>query len=172
MKPVHELSNREIAAEAMALAQAIERAGVPRDQAIAEANRRLGVVSTLTLEELAAEDARLEKAHELEGDRQLAALGFEILKFSHPSKTKQTPGIADRRYYHRGRRLALWWEAKSSTGRQRPDQVKFQELVEACGEHYVLGTDHDLFDWLVTRGIAARTVGDLLIALPYTPPSP
>jgi hypothetical protein len=113
------------------------------------------------------DDERLEKAIEHEADKQLRALGFEVVKFSHPGRTKQTPGIADRRYYHRGRRLAFWWEAKSPTGRQRPDQKLFQEMCDASGDLYVLGTDQDLFRWLVEQGIAARVEGGLLIALPY-----
>jgi hypothetical protein len=107
-------------------------------------------------DQLEAEDARLEKEHELAGDRQLKALGFEVVKFSHPGKTKQTPGIPDRRYYHRARRIAFWWEAKSATGTQRPDQRGFQEMCDAVGDLYVLGTDQDLFAWLVERGIAVR----------------
>ncbi len=113
------------------------------------------------------DDDRIEKAIEHEADKQLRALGFEVVKFSHPGRTKQTPGIADRRYYHRSRRLAFWWEAKSPTGRQRPDQKLFQEMCDAVGDLYVLGTDQDLFTWLVARGIAAHVEGGLLIALPY-----
>jgi hypothetical protein len=94
---------------------------------------------------------RLEKQIELAGDKQLAALGFEVVKFSHPGKTKQTPGIADRRYYHRARRICFWWEAKSATGRQRPDQRLFQEMCDAVGDPYCLGTDRDLFTWLLAR---------------------
>lgn len=150
------------------------------DEAAAEASRRMvnraagrpldyvGEADSRTPAEREADDERLEKLHELEGDKQMAALGFEIVKFSHPGKTKQTPGIPDRRYYHRARKLALWWEAKSATGRQRPDQRHFEEMCTAVGEYYVLGTDRDLFDWLVTHGIAAWTVGDLLISLPFT----
>jgi hypothetical protein len=119
-------------------------------------------------------DARLEKAHELSGDRQLAALGFEVVKFSHPGRTKQTPGIPDRRYYHRARRLAFWWEVKSASGRQRPDQQHFQEMVEAAGELYALGTDQDLFAWLVARGIAVRDASGALVTpqLPSVPAGP
>ncbi|HVX39597.1 MAG TPA: hypothetical protein VHB25_08490 [Gemmatimonadaceae bacterium] len=114
-----------------------------------------------------------EKAIEHAGDKLMLALGFEVVRFSHPGKTKQTPGIADRRYYRRPRvverrdgkyivpALVLWWEAKSDTGRQRPDQRLFQEMVEACGEHYVLGTHDDLIAWLVEHRVAVR-VGDVL----------
>jgi hypothetical protein len=122
---------------------------------------------TLSPEQLQEQEDRLEKTIEYEGDKQMRALGFEVVRFSRPGKTKQTPGIPDRKYYHRGRGFTLWWEAKSATGVQRPDQKIFQEMCEACGEIYVLGTDDDLFNWLIEHGIAARTVGELLISLPY-----
>jgi hypothetical protein len=153
-----EARRRAIAA---ARAEAVENA--PGDVATTVASRSPA--------EQEAEDRRLEKAHELEGDKQLAALGFEIVRFSHPGTSKQTPGIPDRRYYHRARRLALWWEAKSATGSQRPEQRHFQEMVEAVGEHYALGTDRDLFDWLIEHRIAARGPDGLLVSLPFTPPS-
>lgn len=115
----------------------------------------------------------LEKAVEHAGDQLMRALGFEVIRFSHPGKTKQTPGIADRRYYRRPRIIArrdgrflapavsLWWEAKSDSGRQRPDQRVFQELVEACGEAYVLGGVDALEAWLVARRIVVRIGGVL-----------
>jgi hypothetical protein len=159
VKSVHEMSAAELMAEANRREEN-RRAGRPLSSIETESR---------TPAEREADDERLEKLHELAGDKQMTALGFEIVKFSHPGKTKQTPGIPDRRYYHRGRRLVLWWEAKSATGRQRPDQRHFQEMCEACGETYVLGTDRDLFNWLVAERIAAWTVGELLIALPYGP---
>jgi hypothetical protein len=128
-------------------------AGVPREKARWQARQECGLSLVPSEADQAKRDERLEKEHELNADRRLAAMGFEIVKFSHPGRTKQTPGIADRRYYHRGHRLSFWWEAKSATGTQRPDQRKFQELVEACGDLYVLGTDQDLFAWLAARGI-------------------
>lgn len=118
------------------------------------------------------EDA-LEKEIEYEGDKIMRALGFEVVRFSHPGPTKQTPGISDRRYYRRPRlvrvrgsnifqpAISCWWEAKSETGRQRPDQKLFQETVEACGEAYVLGTHASLIAWLVAQRIAVVRDGVL-----------
>jgi hypothetical protein len=158
MKSILEMSPDEARAEAERRRE-LQRRGLPFD-ALVEQLR--------TPTELEADDERLEKAIEHAGDKQMAALGFEIVKFSHPGRTKQTPGIPDRRYYHRARKLVLWWEAKSATGRQRPDQRWFQEMCEACGEIYVLGNDRDLYTWLVEHRVAAWTVGDLLISLPFT----
>lgn len=162
MRSVLDMSHDEVLAEAERRRE-LQRRGLPFDTPIEQLR---------TPVERAAEDERLEKAIEHAGDKQMAALGFEVVKFSHPGRTKQTPGIPDRRYYHRARRLVLWWEAKSPTGRQRPDQRWFQEMCEACGETYVLGTDRDLFAWLVEHHIAAWTVGDLLVALPLTDYTP
>lgn len=158
MKPVHEMSAQELLAE-QARRQENRRLGRPLDYVAAEVR---------TPEQQEADDERLEKEHEANADKQLAALGFEIVRFSRPGRTKQTPGIADRRYYHRARQLAFWWEAKSATGTQRPEQRNFQELVEASGDLYVLGTDQDLFTWLVERGVAARGPAGLLVSLPYS----
>lgn len=156
MKSVLDMSPEEAAAEARRREQLRAR-GLPFDTPLEQLR---------TPAELEADDERLEKAIELAADKQFAALGFEVVKFSHPGRTKQTPGIPDRRYYHRARRLALWWEAKSPTGRQRPEQRHFQEMVEACGELYVLGTDRDLFTWLVEHRIAVWD-GALLVSLPF-----
>jgi len=114
----------------------------------------------------AAVDARaLEKQIERAGDVLMQQLGFEVIKFSHPGKTQQTPGIPDRRYYRRPRiveridgrfwtpPLAVWVEYKSATGSQRPGQKLFEEMVVACDEHYVLGGIAELRAWLVAQGI-------------------
>jgi hypothetical protein len=122
------------------------------------------------------EDA-LEKVIEHEGDKVMLALGFKVIRFSQPRATKQTPGIADRRYYRRPRApglggpwtatnmraeaVVLWWEAKAATGKQTPAERDFQEEVEACGETYVLGTHDVLIQWLVDHQIATRA-GDTL----------
>lgn len=162
MKSVYEMTPDEVRAEAERRRELRAR-GLPFETPS---------VRLLTPREQHELDERVERKIEHAGDKQMVALGFEVVKFSHPGRTKQTPGIPDRRYYHRVRRLALWWETKSATGRQRPEQRYFQEMCEAVGETYVLGTDRDLFDWLVANNIAAWTVGDLLVGLPFTNGTP
>lgn len=145
-------------ADRLARAQYVERLrshGVAAWAAEDEATRRFGAPTPEP-----SVDDRLEKAIEHDGDVMMQKAGFEVIKFSHPGKTKQTPGIADRRYYRRPRvieraggqylqpALSVWWEAKSATGAQRPGQKVFQELVEACGEAYVLGGLDALSAWL------------------------
>ncbi len=149
--------------------------GWSRDKAEAGVRKHFGAPT------IAAPDVdhdALEKAIEHACDVLMQELGFEVIKFSHPGKTKQTEGIADRRYYRRPRPISratlpdgrvieetravvLWFEAKSGSGRQRPGQKLFEELVTACGEAYVCGTDKVLVDWLVSQKIARR-VGDRL----------
>jgi hypothetical protein len=138
--------------------------GVSLDAAERAADRRYGK----SVEIPAADTRRLEKQIEHECDVMMMKLGFEIIRFSHPGKTKQTIGIADRRYYRRFRAFALapmpiavWVELKSATGRQRPGQELFQELVTACDEHYVIGGIEELAAWLVQQGIATRTGNEL-----------
>lgn len=95
------------------------------------------------------------EAEELaEGDKWVRALRGVIYSFSQPRASKQTPGIADRLYCFPHIRIAFWWEAKSSTGRQRPDQKNFQRDVEACGQAYVLGTSEVLKQFLVLLHLA------------------
>lgn len=72
-------------------------------------------------------------------DSLMAQLGWTAIRFSQARATRQTLGIPDRRYYHRGRGVALWFECKKPGGKQRPAQRVFQLLAEACGETYVLG---------------------------------
>jgi hypothetical protein len=105
----------------------------------------------------------LEKQIEHVGDVLMQKLGFEVIRFSHPGKTKQTPGIPDRRYYRRPREierpngrflqpaLVVWVEYKSAIGRQRPGQKLFQEMAESCGEAYVLGGIQELERWLAAH---------------------
>lgn len=104
-----------------------------------------------------------EKLVEHRGDQLMRAHGFTVIRFSQARKTMQTPGIPDRRYYRPGRvdnvlagpsrGLAPWWEAKAEDGEQSPAQREFQELVEACGETYLLGTDAVLRVWLEQHGM-------------------
>lgn len=108
---------------------------------------------------------KIEDEHVAAGDRLMRALGFEVVCFSQKKRAKVTPGIPDRRYYRRPRQslretwpaVSCWWEAKADRGRQRPDQRAFQEMVEACGEVYVLGKLEVLKAWLVANHIAVRT---------------
>jgi hypothetical protein len=112
-----------------------------------------------------------EKVVEHAGDVFMAALGFEIIRFSQARATMQTPGIPDRRYYRRAqsrqgaagsttddwsKAYMLWWEAKRETGKQSEYQQEFQKLVEACGELYLVGTDEVLHDWAELEGLIQR----------------
>lgn len=153
------LSPVAIATEAEQLAtQMQQRHGIPRDKALAAAYQHLGVQPpSRTPDELAADDAREEKAHVREADKQLRALGFRVINTSQPRHAKfLTPGVPDRFYFHRARGIGFAWEAKSATGEQSLAQRDFQLDMDACGWPYVLGTDQDLFTWLVARGIAVR----------------
>lgn len=155
----------------VAVAGIMETCGVDRDRAVAMARRSRDVAPDAVA--LAPIDvAALEKQVEHEGDQLMQKLGFEVIRFSRPGKTKQTPGIPDRRYYRRPRvvsqetrpdglvlrhttkPIVVWVEYKSATGEQRPGQKLFQELCTECGEAYVLGGLAELQTWLVERGIA------------------
>src|SRR5579884_3775958 len=83
-----------------AFVQQLECAGVGHEAAVRDAYSRLGRPPA-TIATRAVDDAQLEKAIEHVGDLLMQELGFEVIRFSHPGKTKQTEGIADRRYYRR-----------------------------------------------------------------------
>lgn len=101
-----------------------------------------------------------EKVEEHEADKLMEMLGFTTIRFSQPRASMQTPGIPDRRYYRgaRGRSAAstsfsVWYEAKAPNGRQSASQRRFQALVEACGETYVLGTFDEMLKWCRANGL-------------------
>lgn len=151
------------------LVDALKAQGVGQEAAERFARAKFGRaaagVASASESELADED---EDAHVEEGDRVMLALGFEIVKLSQKRRSKVTEGIPDRKYYHRRRRLTLWWEGKSETGWQRPAQREFQQMAEACGEIYVLGKFESLKTWLVTAGVATRN-GEQLEPTPVLP---
>lgn len=80
-----------------------------------------------------------ERVVEAQCDDLVLQLGWQVVRFSQPRNTMQTPGIPDRKYYHMARRLTLWFECKREGGRQSQAQRRFQLMAEACGERYVLG---------------------------------
>lgn len=117
-----------------------------------------------------------EKKVEAAGDELMKLFGFTPIRFSQARATMQTRGIPDRRYYlsvpasyverphatyvsfaqHR----VVWWEAKAGT-KQSAAQKNFQELVESCGETYLLGGVEALENYLVEQGLAKRVPGGI-----------
>lgn len=161
MKPVDQMTNAEIVAEARRR-DALRRRGLPLSTPTVET-----VAGIETPDEAAMREKR-EDEHQKESRRLMQALGFRVVNFSIKKRAKVTPGIPDTKYYHTGRGLTFWHEDKAVWGRQSPAQRDFQEMAEACGERYVLGPHQALKDWLVAQGIAAEE-GGLLVPLPYTP---
>lgn len=68
--------------------------------------------------------------------KELRKLGFGVWVTSQGRKSRVTPGIADLFVVGRGR--CVWLEMKSAKGRQEPEQLKFQQAVEANGGEYCL----------------------------------
>ena len=147
-----------------AMVRQLVEAGVPRERAEAAARAELGQAAAAS-PDAAALEARDEKRIVAQCDKQLRALGFTVWNLSQPRASKISPGIPDRLYTHSARGVALFWEAKTATGRQRPDQRVFQEHADAVGWPYILGTDQAVYDWLVAQGIAFEH-GGLLVPLP------
>lgn len=130
---------------------------IPLEKAEAAARRELGIRPKNEMERILDDAliAELEDDVVAEGDRMMLALGFASIHYSQKKVAKVTPGIPDRRYYHVRRRLFLWWEAKSATGRQRPGQREYQLLCDATGDPYVLGGLEPLRQWLIDHQVAS-----------------
>lgn len=85
-------------------------------------------------------------------------VGCQIVRFSQVrlgSGTRQTPGIADLRIYCPRKRCSWWHETKTPSGKQSNAQAIFQQLVEACGEIYVIGGEEAAIAQLRAIGLIA-----------------
>lgn len=144
----------------------LEHRGFSRAVAEAEVRAQYPEYALAAIAKSELDEAAREREVESDGDRVMLALGFAVVRLSQSRPSKVCAGLPDRRYYRPPRvvdrdnvgwfcpAITLWWEAKAEWGAQRPDQRAFQEMVEACGETYVLGTHRDLLAWLETQGIA------------------
>jgi len=94
-----------------------------------------------------------EKAEERAAHKLADALGFEVYRLSQSRASRQSPGWPDLLLVCPAKGLAVWYEAKSATGKQSPAQRAFQAKVTACGHEYVVGTHHALVDWCRARGL-------------------
>lgn len=103
-----------------------------------------------------------EKEVEHQCDQLMLQLGWRIVRFSMARATRQTFGIPDRRFYppqpeykrpSTVMRRAFWMEVKRPGGKQSEHQRKFQAMVEADGEDYVLGGIPELVQYLNDKGI-------------------
>lgn len=138
---------------------------IPRDKAEAAARLHLGLAAPDPVNAL-LEQAR-EDEHVVEGDRLMRSLGFDAVHFSQKRRSKVTAGIPDNRYYHRRRRLFVWWESKAAWGRQSPAQREFQLMCDESGDPYVLGTLGALKQWLVDNQVATFDESGLPTPIPF-----
>lgn len=143
---------------------------IPREKAEAAARKELGIIPKSQLEQIRdeAEVAELEDDVMAAGDRMMQALGFSVVRLAQKRASKITEGVPDRRYYHRKRRLVVWWEAKSTTGRQRPAQREFQIMCDDVGDPYVLGGVDALRAWLVENDVATFDASGLPQPVPVS----
>lgn len=86
-------------------------------------------------------------------------LSCDVVRLAQPGRlgsgTRQTPGIADLKIYCRMKGLTWWHELKTPSGTQSEAQIKFQALVEACGETYILGGEDAALAHLRAIGLIA-----------------
>lgn len=139
---------------------------IPADKARAAAKAHLGIVDAPPSLDTLGKDAD-EDAHQVEGDRIMRALGFDVVRLSQKQRSKVTEGLPDRRYYHRRRRLFVWWESKAAWGRQSPAQREYQLMCDESGDPYVLGTIDALKQWLVDNQVATFDESGLPQPIPF-----
>lgn len=85
-------------------------------------------------------EQQLEKDEQREVYRLYTSLGCEVVWFSQPRKTMQTEGIPDLLVFCRRKSLAWWHETKRPKGGKQSDRQKwFQDIAQACKQHYILG---------------------------------
>lgn len=65
--------------------------------------------------------------------------GGAVIDTSQPFAAAITPGLADLLVFFPSRQAMCFFETKAEGGKQSAPQQRFQQLVEACGGHYVLG---------------------------------
>ena len=86
--------------------------------------------------------------------------GCEVVRFSQPFGSLQTPGIPDLRIRHLDRNKVAWFEVKAKDGVQSKDQKAFQKSEEAVGARYVLGGVPALLSLLREWGFRLATLGE------------
>lgn len=141
--------------------------GIPKERAEQAARRELGMTGPIAGAEL--ETDALEDKHVNAGKDLVRALGGFVYSSVQKRRAKVTPGQPDTLIFFPRHRLMLWWEAKASWGRQSSAQRDFQELVEACGGHYVLGTYEQLEAWIIAHAIGRKEADGTWTPLPFHP---
>ena len=98
-----------------------------------------------------------EKAEQLEVERLYRTAACEVVRFSQPRATFQTPGIPDIRVYCVRKRCSWWHEVKRPKGGKQSDEQKlFQAMAERCGETYILGGWEEAYAYLRQLGVIAE----------------
>lgn len=103
----------------------------------------------------------LESEEQRDVTKLVRRLGGNVVSFSQPRRTMQTPGIPDLKIYFPARGLTWWQEMKRMEGgkmtKQRKEQVEFQVMAEKCGEVYVKGGYDSVVKHMESVGILAVT---------------
>lgn len=97
----------------------------------------------------------LEKTEEGWADRAAEMMGYKVKRLSQRRRSKVALGLPDRLYLHPIRRVAVWAELKSDTGKPSAAQREFHDLLRASGQLVVCGTANVVGDFLVTQLKAA-----------------
>jgi hypothetical protein len=85
-----------------------------------------------------------------------------VIRYAERRRTLVTPGHADLKVYCPRKACSWLHEVKTPSGTQSAEQVAFQQLVESCGETYILGGTEAAIDQLRAIGcITGRAVSNV-----------
>lgn len=93
----------------------------------------------------------LEKQEAAWADRAAEMMGFVVKRLEQRRASKIALGLPDRLYLHPVRRVAVWAELKSETGKPSPKQRAFHELLRDSGQLVVCGTANVVGEFLVAK---------------------
>lgn len=154
-----------------AFVRSLLAAGVAREKAEAEAERRYPKPTVALEVDLDA----LEKAEQHEVTKVYRAFGCFVRNLSQPRATKQSPGFPDLWVVHHGIGRAWWHETKRQGWTERdvrPAQKVFREDCEVCGVDHVVGDRFAAGDQLVRLGLVTLTAIGTLEPVHCAAPQP
>lgn len=105
---------------------------------------------------------RAEKDETKLGDDNAVRCGFAVITLSQPQRAMMTPGVPDRRYRHRAKRLTLWFEWKAEDGQLTQDQHRFLLAELEAGELAACGVLEDFSRVLIALFRAGATHAESL----------
>jgi hypothetical protein len=159
VKPVHDLSNREIVDEARKFAERLRDAGVAAQAANAAALRKYPAAAAAMTAVESKRDNVLEKAEQWAITKMARAIGFSVYTTSQTRAAKVTPGFPDLWLAHGERGFAGFWETKRQVGgRISHEQLTFGVECLAAKIPHGFGDRYEFAKWLTQHGFTPPAI--------------